>query len=69
MLGKEIRKARLKAGLTQEAVAVKCRLSREFISQVERDVSSPSVENFLKICRAIHVSAGPLISRVERAGG
>ena len=67
MLGTELRTARLKAGLTQEAVAVKARLTREFISQVERGVSSPSVDNLLRICRAMNVPAGPLISRVERS--
>jgi transcriptional regulator with XRE-family HTH domain len=66
MLGMELRKARLKAGLTQEVLAVKAHLSREFISQVERGVSSPSVENFLRICRAMSVPAASIISRVEQ---
>lgn len=66
MLGEEMRKARLKTGLTQEALAVRCGLTREFISQLERNVSSPSVDNFLKICRAMKVPAGSLISRIER---
>jgi DNA-binding XRE family transcriptional regulator len=66
VLGTELRNARLKAGMTQEAVAIKARLTREFISQVERGVSSPSVDNLLRICRAMKVQAGPIISRVQK---
>lgn len=66
MLGHELRKARLRVGLTQEELAFKARVSREYVSQLERDRKSPTVHVFLRLCRAMGASASELIGRVER---
>lgn len=66
MLGDELRSAREKAGLSQQEVAAKADISREYLSEVERDNKSPTVRTLLAICRAIGCSAGALITRVEK---
>ena len=65
MLGGELRKARHAAGLTQEQLAVKAKISREYVSQLERDKQSPTVEMLLRICRILGVSASVLIASAE----
>jgi transcriptional regulator with XRE-family HTH domain len=41
MLGDELKKARQMAGLTQEQVAARARISREYVSQLERNRQFP----------------------------
>jgi len=67
MLGDELRKARLKAGLTQEQVAAQARISREYVSQLERNRQSPTVDMLLRVCAMLKVSASRLIAKVEKA--
>jgi transcriptional regulator with XRE-family HTH domain len=66
VLGDALRRARLAAGLTQEALAAKARLSREYLSQLENDRKSPTVAVLLRLCRAMNASASALIAAVER---
>ncbi len=42
-IGMEIKRLRIKNGLTQEELADRCELSKGFISQLERDLASPSI--------------------------
>lgn len=42
-LGARLRRLRLQRNLTQEELADRCELSKGFISQVERDLTSPSI--------------------------
>lgn len=66
MLGAELKKARLKAGHTQEELAIRAELSREYVSHLERDVKSPTVTVLLRLCRAMNASPGKILLRVER---
>lgn len=68
MLGRELRKARCAAGLTQEELAAKARVSREYVSQLENGRKSPTVQVLLRVCRAMGASASDLIAKVEKAG-
>jgi transcriptional regulator with XRE-family HTH domain len=68
VLGAELRKARLSAGLTQESLAAKARLSREYVNMLERDKKSPTVSVLIRLCRAMNASAGRIITRVETQG-
>ena len=43
-IGNKIRRLRLQRGLTQEEVADRCELSKSFISLLERDLTSPSLD-------------------------
>lgn len=42
-IGEKLRQMRLRLGLTQEDMADRCELSKGFISQVERNLASPSI--------------------------
>lgn len=65
MLGDVLREARLTAGLTQEAVATRAKLSREYVNQVENNHRDPTVAVLLRICRAIGTRASDVVAKVE----
>lgn len=67
MLGKELRKARVAAGLTQEELAFKADVSRNYVSLLELEQKSPTVQTLLRICKALGVRASTVVARVERA--
>ena len=66
MLGEELRKARCAAGLTQEKVAIKARVSRNYISLLELDQKSPTVDVLMRICGVLGVKASTILARTER---
>jgi transcriptional regulator with XRE-family HTH domain len=65
MLGEELRKAREEAGLTQEKLAFAAGLDRTYISQLEHDKKSPTLDVLFRICDAIGIAAAELVARVE----
>ncbi|WP_457575597.1 helix-turn-helix domain-containing protein [Desulfomarina sp.] len=64
-IGTLIRKCRKDRKLTLKKVAEKALISEGFLSQVENDVSSPSVDTLIRICQAIGVNPGDIISQVS----
>lgn len=66
MFGDELRKAREAAGLTQEKLSFEAKLDRTYISMLENDKHSPSLDVLFRICDALGVSASDLIARVEK---
>jgi transcriptional regulator with XRE-family HTH domain len=42
-IGNKIKRLRLEYGLTQEELADRCELTKGYISQLERDLTSPSI--------------------------
>ncbi len=64
-IGTLIRRCRKERKLTLKIVAERASISEGFLSQVENDVNSPSVDTLLRICNAIGVNAGDLISQVS----
>jgi transcriptional regulator with XRE-family HTH domain len=66
VLGEELRKARDAAGLTQEELAFRAKLARNYISLLELDRKSPTVATLMRLCDALHVRASALLARVER---
>ena len=66
MLGTELRKARIAAGMTQEELAFKADVSRNYVSLLELDQKSPTVQTLLRICQALGVKASRIIARIER---
>ncbi|MBR5507345.1 MAG: helix-turn-helix transcriptional regulator [Clostridia bacterium] len=52
-IGKEIKMLRIKNGLTQEELADRCELSKGFISQVERDLASPSISTLSDLLQCL----------------
>lgn len=67
MLGDELRKAREKAKMTQEALSFKAQVDRTYISQLENNKKSPTVDLLFRICRALHVRPSAIIARVEES--
>ena len=66
MLAQELRKARLAAGLTQEELAGKAHLSREYVNYIERGKRQPTVAVFIRLCAAMDVHAPDLLERAMR---
>ncbi len=66
MLGKALRQARLKSGLTQEQLAFKAGLSRNYISLLELNSKSPTIDTLFALCKAMNASPSRLIAKVER---
>lgn len=52
-IGQKIRELRIKKGLTQEELADRAELSKGFISQVERDLTSPSIATLVDILQCL----------------
>ncbi len=52
-IGQKIKRMRLKLGLTQEELAARTELSKGFISQLERDYTSPSIATLMDILEAL----------------
>lgn len=67
MLGKALQKARKEAGMSQEALAARASVDRSYISEIEREVKSPTVKMLIRLCRAMGISAGAMVSEVEAA--
>lgn len=52
-IGDKIKRTRLKLGLTQEELAARTELSKGFISQLERNLTSPSIATLIDILEAL----------------
>lgn len=65
-LGEELHKARTAARLTQEELAFKADVSRNYISLLERNEKSPTVKMLLRLCKALGVRASKIVARIER---
>jgi transcriptional regulator with XRE-family HTH domain len=52
-IGEKINRLRIKNGLTQEELANRCELSKGFISQIERDLTSPSIATLVDILQCL----------------
>lgn len=64
-LGAELRRARQRAGLTQEELSFRAKVDRSYISQLESDKKSPTVAMLLRLCRALDTPASRIIARIE----
>ena len=52
-IGKRIKELRIQNGLTQEELSNRCELTKGFLSQVERDLTSPSISTLEDILEAL----------------
>jgi transcriptional regulator with XRE-family HTH domain len=66
VLGDEIRKARITAEITQEELAFRAKLSRNYISLLELNEKSPTFDTLTAICQALGIRVSVLVARVER---
>ena len=65
-LGPIIRKERKKRKLTLKVVAEKAGISQGFLSQIENDVNSPSVDTLVNICSAIGLEVSNVLKQAEK---
>ncbi len=68
VLGDELREERLRAKLTQETLAARAGVSRNYISLLELNQKSPTVQMLFKLCKVLKVRPSVLIARVEGEG-
>jgi transcriptional regulator with XRE-family HTH domain len=66
MLGEELRKAREQAKMTQERLAFAANIDRSYISLLENDRKSPTVDLLFRLCDALGVAPSDLLARVEK---
>ena len=57
-IGSKIKELRMKNGLTQEELADRSELSKGFISQLERNLTSPSITTLMDILQCLGTSIG-----------
>jgi transcriptional regulator with XRE-family HTH domain len=67
MVGGELRRLRERAKLTQEQLSFRAGLSRPYISQLERNLKSPTLDTLFLICDALDASATNVVRRLEAA--
>lgn len=65
MLGNVLQKARENAGLTQEDLAHRAGIDRSYLSQLENDRKSPTVETLRRLALALGVPAWKLLKTAE----
>ncbi|MBR3382325.1 MAG: cupin domain-containing protein [Clostridia bacterium] len=64
-IGERIKQKRLKLGLTQEELAARTELSKGFISQLERDLTSPSIATLMDILEVLGTDISDFFARDE----
>ena len=52
-IGQKLKRLRVKLGLTQEELAARTELTKGFISQLENDITSPSIATLMDILEAL----------------
>jgi transcriptional regulator with XRE-family HTH domain len=65
-LGAILRQKRKEKKLTLKMVSERAGISEGFLSQVENDVNSPSVDTLVKICGSIGIEAGDVLNQVSK---
>ena len=64
-IGNRLRKARKRAGLTQEEVAKELDVTRSVIARYESELNDPPTENIVKLAEMYGVSADYLLWQGE----
>ena len=73
-IGNKLKELRVLKGLTQEELADRSELSKGFISQLERNLTSPSIATLLDILQCLGTTIGVLqrgaggADRIRQAG-
>jgi len=62
LVGRNVRRLRLEAGLTQEALSDRCDFDQRYISQLERGLRNPTVLSLHEIAQALDTTPVALIT-------
>ena len=65
ILGDKIKELRLQCDLTQEELANRCELTKGYISQLENDLTSPSIATLIDILSALGTSLKEFFAEEE----
>lgn len=68
-IGEKLKILRLEKGLSLEQLATRVGVSRGFLSQVEKEKTSPSLSSLVKILGALDVRLGDFFQAVEQRHG
>ena len=63
-IGKKVKLARIKLGLTQDELAERLSLSTRYISQIERGISFGTASTIINICKTLGISADYLFEDI-----
>ena len=61
-IGSKIKRLRVRLGLTQEELAARTELTKGFISQLERDITSPSITTLMDILETLGTNVSEFFS-------
>ena len=64
-IGDKLRRLRLQRGLTQEELADRCELSKSFISLLERDLTSPSLDTLSDLLETLGSDLPTFFSKAD----
>ena len=63
--GKRVKELRNSLGITQEELAERAELSKDYIGLIERGLRSPSLQTIQKIATSLKVSILSLFEKIE----
>ena len=64
-VGRNLRRLRYKAGLSQEELAFRAELNRGYVNGIERYVRNPTIVVLQKLARTLNVDAAELLAKPE----
>ena len=64
-IGKKIKRLRLLNNLTQQELADRCELSKGYISQLEKDIASPSIATLIDLLQCLGTDLKEFFSQDE----
>jgi transcriptional regulator with XRE-family HTH domain len=64
-LSDNVKQARRKAGLSQEALALHAGINRSYVGQIERRIGNPSLQVLTKLAATLHVDVADLIKKAK----
>lgn len=64
-IGKKLKNLRVKHNLTMQELADRCDLSKGFISQIEHDLSSPSIDTLMTILEVYDLNLADFFNETE----
>ncbi|WP_286693160.1 MULTISPECIES: helix-turn-helix domain-containing protein [unclassified Brevundimonas] len=62
LLGRNVRKCRVEAGLTQEQLAERSGFSQQYISDIERGLRNPTIVSLYELAQALETTPVVLIT-------
>jgi transcriptional regulator with XRE-family HTH domain len=66
MVGKVLRQLRRESRITQEELARRAKIDRVYVSLLENDKNSPTLEVFCRVCKALGTKGSLVLARIER---